>query len=269
MRHLKLLSITIFILLFIGFVTSCDTTGTDADPGQGNVTLQLETVSDNSSSKAGTRANISSEHDSLVVEGDNGTLQINDIRFIVEEFELEPADDDHANNAESEIEEFEAEPFFVDLPLSEDTMSLADSEIQAGLYEELDFEVENLDMDDNDEGDGHQSLASTIREEFPDWPDDASMVIIGTFTPSDGDPQSFKVFAEAEIEIEREFERPLEVTDNNSQHVVSIRINPVDWLQRSDGTVINLTEYDWDEHQELLEFEAEFEDGVKEIEIED
>lgn len=269
MKPIKLLPITILIISLLGFITSCDTTGTDSEPGQGIVKLQLETVSDNSSSKVRTGNIFSSEDDSLIVEGDNGTLQINDIRFVVEEFELEPAEDDEANNGESETEEFEAESFFVDLPLTDDTMSLVNSEIQAGLYEELEFEVENLDMDDDDDEEERQSLASTIRDEFPDWPDDASMVIIGTFTPSDGDSQSFKAFAEAEIEIEREFERPLEVTEDNNQQVVSVRINPVDWLQKNDGTVLNLADYDWDEHQELLEFEAEFEDGVKEIEVED
>lgn len=58
-----------------------------------------------------------------------------------------------------------------------------------------------------------------------------SMIITGTFTPTDGDPQPFKVFGKAEIEIEHEFESLLEVTEDNMQKVVSVNINPGQWLQ--------------------------------------
>jgi len=92
---------------------------------------------------------------------------------------------------------------------------------------------------------------------------------VGSFTPTDGDPQSFTVFAEAEIEIEREFNPPLEVTEDNMQQVVSVRINPTKWFERSDGSVIDLTQYDWEQQQQLLEFEAEFENGVEEIEVDE
>ncbi|WP_176466247.1 hypothetical protein [Aliifodinibius salipaludis] len=184
---------------------------------------------------------MSSSHDSLLIEGTNGTLQIDDIRFIVAEFELDPSE---ADDNSTELEEFESEPFFVDLPFVDEALSLANNQIQAGLYDELEFEVENLDFEDEEEGEDeeHQTLADSIRSEFADWPNEASMVIVGTFTPTDGDPQSFTVFAEAEIEIEREFNPPLEVTENNIQQVVSVRINPTTWFKQSDGSVIDLTQ---------------------------
>lgn len=259
--------ITSFFVLFafvLGLFVSCDTTSTDANGDQGNVSLQIKTVT-NSSPKVFS-ASTATDHDSLIIEGSNGTLRIDDIRFIVEEFELDP---EEAEDDSAEQEEFEAEPFFVDLPLNDETLSLANSQISAGLYEELEFEVENLDFDDGDEDEEHQALADTIRSHFSDWPDEASMVIVGTFTPTDGEARPFKVFAEAEIEIELEFEPPLEVTADNMEQVVLIRINPVRWFEQSDGTVLDLSEYDWDEQQELLEFSAEFENGLEEIEIED
>lgn len=262
--EVKRISLFVLFAFVLGFFVSCDTISTDADGEQGNVSLQIKTVT-NSPSKAFT-ATAATEHDSLIIEGSNGTLRIDDIRFIVEEFELDP---EEAEEDTAELEEFEADPFFVDLPLNEETLSLANSQIRAGLYEELEFEVENLDFDDGDDDEEHQALADTIRSHFPDWPDEASMVISGTFTPADGEAQAFKVFAEAEIEIELEFEPPLEVTADNMGQVVSVRINPVRWFERSDGTVFDLSEYDWDQQQELLEFSAEFEDGVEEIEIED
>lgn len=260
MKATKLFSFTIIAILIV-VLTGCDTTSTNTEPGEGNVELQFETVSGSSSAKADLSGSTISANDSLIIEGSNGTLQIDDIRLIVAEFELDPADDDST-------EEFESKPFFVDLPLGEGSLSLAKNQIQAGLYEELEFEVENLDLEDDD-GEEYSALADSIRSDFSDWPDEASMVIVGSFTPTDGDAQPFKVFADAEIEVEREFSPSLEVTEDNMQQVVSVQINPANWFERSDGTAWNLSEYDWDEHQQLLELEAEFEDGIEEIEVDD
>jgi hypothetical protein len=268
MKLTKLLSFAFLFALLVGFLTSCDPTGTNTDPGDGNVKLQFKTVSGSSSAKAVSSGNTtSSSHDSLLIERTNGTLQIDDIRFIVAEFELDPSD---ADDDSTELEEFESDPFFIDLPLGKETLSLANNQIQAGFYEELEFEVEDLDFDEEEgEDEEHLALVDSIRSEFSDWPEEASMVLIGTFTPDDGDPHSFKVFAEAEIEIEREFNPPLEVTEDNIQQVVSVRINPTKWFEQSDGSVTDLSQYDWDEHQQLLEFEAEFENGVEEIEVDE
>lgn len=268
MKLTKLLTFTTLIALLIGFITSCDTTSTNTEPGEGNVVLQFKTVSGSTSSKAVSSANTtSSAHDSLIIEGTNGTLRIDDIRFIVAEFELDPSD---ADDDSTELEEFESKPFFVDLPLGDETLSLANSLIQAGFYEELEFNVENLDFEDVEEdNEERQALADSIRSEFADWPNEASMVVVGTFTPTDGDPQSFKVFVDAEVELEIEFNPPLEVTEDNMQQVLSIQINPTKWFLRSDGSVIDLNQYDWDEYQQLLEFEAEFENGVEKIEVDE
>lgn len=268
MKLTNLLSFTTLFAFLIAFITSCDTTNTNA-PGEGTVKLQFETVSGSSSSKTLlSGSTTSTAHDSLLIEGTNGTLQIDDIRFIVAEFELDPSDVDDDS---TELEEFESEPFFVDLPLGDETLSLASSLIQAGLYEELEFSVENLDFEDieGEDEDEHRALADSIHAIYSDWPNEASMVITGTYTPSGGDLQSFKVFASAEIEIELEFNPPLEVTEINMQQVLSVQINPTKWFTRSDGTVIDLTQFDWDENQQLLEFEAEFENGVEKIEVDE
>jgi hypothetical protein len=234
--------------------------------------LQFKTISGSTLSQASALAKDGTANDSLIIEASNGTLQIDDIRFIVEEFKLEPADiEGEDDSLDTDTEEFEAGPFWVDLPLSEDTLSMGDSQIQAGLYEELEFEVENLDLDEDDDGDDQEQrvLADSIRTVFPEWPGEASMVLIGKFTSDDGQTELFKVFADAEIEIEREFATPLEVTEANSQKVLSVQFSPSEWFKKSDGTVIDLSAYDWDENQQLLEFEAEFEKGVKDIEMDD
>lgn len=270
----RLLSSTLSFLLAAVIMAGCDTTNTSDELNKGNVKIQFETVTSSSKALSSSSAKFNSEHDSLVVEGGNGSLQIDDIRFIVDKFKFE-FEDDGCEGTEAEegpdCEEFEAEPFFVDLPLDNDTLSLANDEIGTGLYKKIEFEVKDLDFENEEEGEDeeHQALADSIRAEFPEWPDEASMILVGTFTPNGGDPQPFKVFAKAEIEIEHEFEPPLEVTDNNMQKVVSVHINPARWLLQADGSVLDLTQYDWDRNQELLEFSAKFKDGIEEIKVDE
>lgn len=270
MQFSKQLSFAILLVSLVGFVSGCDALRTNTGGGKGSVELQFKTVSGSSASKAVSSDNVHSSHDSLLIEGTNGTLQIDDIRFIVEKFKLEPVDtDEEEDSLETKTEEFEAEPFFVDLPLTTDTLNLGDSKIKAGTYQELEFEVKDLDFEEEEDNEGNTALADSIRAEFPDWPEEASMVIVGSFTPNDGQKQPFKVFAKAEIEIEREFSPPLEVTEDNIEKVISIRINPTAWLKKDDGSVYDISRYDWEENHELLEFEAKFKDGIEEIEVDD
>lgn len=268
----------IAFVCMIGSLVACDSSSTDLGPDSitSNVGVQFETVTGEAN-----KAAASAENDTLTIEGSNGTLRIDDIRFIVAEFELERedddkngddnnGDDDNGDDDDEQWEEFELEPFFVDLPLTNDeVISIGDSDIPGGLYEELEFEIEDLELNDGEDEEAYGDLAEAIRSEFDDWPDDASMIISGTFTSSEGDERPFKVYADAEIEIEREFEPALEITSDDIEKMLSVRINPARWFERSDGTVLDLSQYDWDETDDLLEFSAEFEDGVEEIEIDD
>ncbi|MBD3615144.1 MAG: hypothetical protein HUJ22_01130 [Gracilimonas sp.] len=261
--------LTTFTLLII-IMAGCDTTSTDTKSSEGNVKLQFKTATGTSGTAAKALASgnsLMSQHDSLIVEGSNGTLTINDIRFIVEKFKLEPADVEN-DTVEIEYEEFEAEPFFIDLPLTDDTLNLGNNQIKAGFYEEFEFEVKDLDFEFDEEEEDHQALADSIRSEFPEWPEEASMIIIGSFTPTGGESQAFMVFAKAEIEVELEFEPPLEVTED-MEHVVSVNIDPTQWVLQEDGSVINLTDYNWGEREELLEFSAKFKEGLLEVEVDE
>jgi hypothetical protein len=270
LRVMRLLKIISSAAILIGLLSGCDDNGTSSqlNSGNGDVKIQFKT-STTTPAKTATNYNTTLATDSLIIRGNNGTLRIDDIRFIVNKFKLEPSDvDEEADSLDSEAEDFEVGPFWVDLPLNADSLTLGDSPITAGVYKKLEFKVEDLDLDDEDDADPElQSLADSIRSVFPEWPDDASLLVIGTYTPSDGSAESFKVYADAEIEIEREFETPLEVMEgSNIQGVLSINFNPAQWFEKSDGSVFELSNYDWDQTQEVIEFEAEFENGVQEIE---
>lgn len=206
---------------------------------------------------------------SLSIPGSNGTLILDDVRFIVAEFELERADSDEdcddALDGDA-CEEFDAPPQFVQLELDGSSPPVVTQAVDPDVYDELEFEVEDLDLDDEVEENGADlaALFQTILTEIPDWPEEASLLVVGSFTPTGGDPIDFRVFFEAEIEIEIEFEPPLDLTAD-PEATVTVVVDPSLWFAQPDGTVLDLSQF----QGQLVEFEAEFENGITEIEFDD
>lgn len=266
-----------FVVFMVGLgltLPGCDLASDSGSQIKRDLTLQFQTPASSSTKAKSSAHTLQQTGDTLTIEGSNGTLVIDDIRFIVEDFELERTDGEceALEGADEEAcEEFESEPFFVDLPLKADTLNLDTSPIQAGLYEELEFEIDDLELDEEDpeEQQGKQQLIDQVRTEFPDWPDPASMVITGSFISSEGDTTAFKTFAEAEVEIELEFNPPLEVGENTVNSLLRVNINPVRWFLSSDGTVINLSQYDFDSTGQTLEFEVEIGSGFESVEVDE
>lgn len=144
--------------------------------------------------------------DQLVVTGANGTLTISDIRMVVAEFELDGDDDVNtcgATGGGDDCEDFDAGPLFVDLPLTSGPVTVGSGDVPPGVYDEVEFEVEDLDDDEENatERQRIEALRQQILSHFPDWPRDASMLVVGTFTPTGGTARPFRAFVEAEIEI--------------------------------------------------------------------
>jgi len=213
---------------------------------------------------ASTRAFSVPSTGSLTISGSNGTLIIGDVHLIVSEFELEPAD---GRCDQGRCETFEAPPQFIALPLSGSSKLAVSQEVPAGVYDELEFEVE--DVDPGDEADPARreailELLATIRDQFPEWPRKASVAVSGSFAPDDlSGPVPFQVFLEAEIEVEREFDPPLVVDEDGASKVVTVGVDPAAWFTREDGTVVDLTRFDFDDTGETIEFELELERGFR------
>ncbi|MFB6097955.1 MAG: hypothetical protein ABEK84_02370 [Salinibacter sp.] len=246
-------------------IAGCDSAGPSASPGAGNVEVQFKTSYASSSSSTSSRSRAaprSSSPDSLVITGSNGRLTITDIRLIVSGLELE---------GEADSSEFEAAPSFLDLPLDTNEVApVAADDIPTGIYTEFEFEVEDVDLEDGDEeADGLTALRDTIQKAYPNWPQSASMVATGTFTPDGDTSRSFTTYFEAEIEVEQKLEPPLEVTDEGLSTSLTVKLDPTQWFSRNDGTVWNLSQFDYGSTGKLVEFDAEFEDGVSEIEAGD
>jgi hypothetical protein len=142
---------------------------------------------------------------------------------------------------------------------------IAAGTVPAGTYTELEFEVDDLD---DDEG-ASQDLLSDIRADFPNWPEDASMIVVGSFTPTDGMSRRFATYFEAEIEVERSLNPALEVTNDGFSRELIVRLDPARWFENADGTMQDLSQSDFEDSGTVIEFEAEFEEGVTEIEYGD
>ncbi len=207
------------------------------------------------------------------LEGTNGTLTIDDVRFIVSTFELDLAGGvcNGPVGEEGECEEVPEPPTFVALPLDGTSDPVVRRDVPAGQYVWLKFEIQNL-QDDGDDEEGvtpTPSLIDQIRNEFADWPGQASMLVTGSFTPTGGTPVPFRVYFDAEIEIEKAFDPPLVIDEMATDKSVTVTVDPRAWFLRSNGTVMDLSQYDFDATGQLLDFQFEIEEGFTSVHIDD
>jgi hypothetical protein len=206
----------------------------------------------------------------MVITGTNGTLTIDEIRLIVAEVELDGIDDacEDGTAATNDCAKFEAPPRFLDLPLDGEPIEAFMELIPAGVYDELEFEIEDLEDDEADTQFAAEieALRLQIIAEFPDWPRKATALVVGTFDSVNGS-MDFRVYLEAEIEIERSLVPPLVVGDQGSASTdLTVDVRPDIWFTRSDGSILELHLYDYDTTGQVLEFELEMGDGFLEIE---
>ena len=208
----------------------------------------------------------------LEIAGTNGTLRLTGVHLIVAEFELERLEYDDCDLLgeldDDGCEEFQAPPFFVDLPLDNTEVTVAASSITPDTYKELEFEIERLDDDDVPAAVAAALLAE-IRQDIPDWPSRASMAFVGEFEETGGAIRPFTVYADAEIEIEMDLVPPITIDSAADDHDITVVVDPSEWLKSVDGSVLDLSARDYGTTGDLLEFEVEIEDGFKEIEFDD
>ena len=192
----------------------------------------------------------------ITLTGTNGTLVIQDIRLIVAEIELERAEGACLTGGNG-CEEFEGGPFLVNL-LDGTAAEVVSAEIPAGTYTEFEFEVEDLDTDDDEDSAKRQRMQAILmqmRQAYPGFPGNASMVVHGTFTPTGGTAQKFTVYFDAEIEVEHEFATPFRVPEDGA---ILVNLQPATWF-KSGTQVVNLAAL----NGRTVEFEAEFKSGIK------
>lgn len=93
------------------------------------------------------------------------------------------------------------------------------------------------------------------------------MLVEGSFTPTGGAPTDFRVFFEAEIEVEIAFPGHGLDLSGETDAVATVVLDPAGWFSRPDGSVVDLSQFSG----QIPEFEAEIESvgsGFTEIEVE-
>lgn len=252
-------------LLFAPLVGACgDTTG---PAGTAPVEVRFATVSTTSALNANGASLFMAavETAALTVPANDGVFQIADVQFIVSELELEGTETcTVTEDGETEIDEceFESGPHLVRLPLAGGVISLGTGHITEGTYTFLEFEVEDLEVDEEDTDDSDKqgaldAILTDVRSMYPDFPAGASMVVSGQYVPDTGGAQPFTVYFDAEIEIQMALDPALEVPAND---VLTINVDPSVWFAGFDLLAAN---------GQLVEFELEMEDGFVEVEIDD
>jgi len=208
----------------------------------------------------------------MVIDGLNGSLTIDEIRIIINQAELKPADGscDLAEASGEDCPDFEAPPRFLDLPLDGEPIDAFTALIPAGTYKALDFEIEDLEDDETDPtvAAAIDVLRADILSEFPDWPDQASVLVSGSFTPTGSDPVDFRTYLKAEIEVEMALVPNLVIDESGrASRNLTVDVSPHMWFLLDDGSVLPLSDYDYGATQEMLEFDVEMEDGFTQIEV--
>lgn len=185
--------------------------------------------------------------------GTNGTLTIDEIRIVVSDFALE-APDGNCSGAVG-CARFGGAPLATPVPLTSGNVPLVQSAISAGNYDELKFEVENLQADEADDQDKAADLSELlqeVRQDVADWPENGSVYVTGQFTPTDGDPVPYRTFLEAEVEVALSFGAPLAISDEDTGDQIVVRISPAQWF--SGEQVVDLSQYDFDATGEVAAF---------------
>jgi hypothetical protein len=130
----------------------------------------------------------------------------------------------------------------------------------------VEFEVKDLEVDVGDADDASDAariaaVLAQVRATYADWPAGASMVIVGTFTPTGGVAQPFRSYFDADLEVERLLNPPLVVDATSTGLTIDLR--PDLWFKNTDGTVRNLALSNFATTGTLIDFDVEFEDGCE------
>jgi hypothetical protein len=241
------------ILAMLPLLWACEDATGPEDTGQVTVRFAAMTAAGMSAQLPATFASMAPTAQAVPIDLGNGTV-IDDIRLILSEVELEGPDNACLTGEDHGCEEIEVGPFLVSL-LADDAGTEVEAEIPAGTYDELEFEVEDLEWDDDDDGSKQAVMADLLTQmqsAYEGFPSDASMVVHGTCATGG----EFTVYFAAEIEVEKEFATPFVVPGDQS---ILVHLDPSMWFM-SGGQPMDLCGMNGQTVD--LEAEFEFENGV-------
>ncbi|MFW6193628.1 MAG: hypothetical protein ACOC83_09105, partial [Gemmatimonadota bacterium] len=190
---------------------------------------------------------------SVELGGANGTLTIDEMRIVVSGFAMEEPD----GNCSGAVgcARFDGPPVATPLPLTDESLPVAQGSIAAGAYDELTFEVEDLEADepgDQEKADQLADLLEEVRQDVPDWPESAAAYVTGQFTPTGGEPVEFRTFLEAEATVSLSFAAPLAISDEDSGDRMMVEVTPAAWFAGEE--VVDLSAHDFDLTGDVVSF---------------
>lgn len=253
------------LLVFSALLSSCDLFGPD-DGGNVAVRFQVATQSGTASDVPLDLMATSAAADALLITGRNGTLSLTRIALIVDRLELEghgaaceddrPDREERGDNEDEDDDEdedhgreceFRMNDFLLELPVDGSELTVADDLIPVGIYDQLEFRIDNFKHHfDHDNDRVISMLEADLRSRFPDWPQQASVLIEGSFQPvGGGAARPFRAFMDTELKVEIDLVPPLEVGESGPNRVVTIQLQPDLWFRRIDGNVVDLSAFDF------------------------
>ena len=199
-------------IISIAAFTACDSTDPHSNlDGQG--IIQMKAASSAASAKI--QSSITPQGAVVVNDGTN-QIEIREVKFFIEEFELEGT----SGTADYELEDLD--DFIVNLPLDGTSITIVQADIPTGIYDEFELDIEKPDSDIN-----------VSDFDFKDETGSYSVVVKGLFN---GEEFTFRSSEDFEIDVD--LNPPLEISEV-SQSTLTIEIFVPIWFMGADGMIMN------------------------------
>lgn len=151
------------------------------------------------------------------------TLVVTGVQVVLREVELQASDDAGADS--TRVEEFEAGPLLVDLPLGGATDQVVSVDVTPGTYNEVEFKVDAVR---GDEGSSASFLAAN-----PGF-DGVSVRVTGTFNGT-----AFTFTSGLESEQEHDLNPALVVVEGGGAMNLTLSIDHTSWFAGPDGGLVD------------------------------
>jgi hypothetical protein len=249
------------LMLAAAILAGCD--GLAREPAGGNqVAVDFLVVSSEDATTPVQAARYSAGLEkAFVLVCDRGALTITEIRLIAARFVLETETGACAGGTAG-CASFRAEPFLVGLPLDESPLTVANGTAPLGSYSFLRFELMKLNSNDDPAlAADVRDLQRSIRRSLGEWPENAAMVVAGTYTPADGEPRSFRAFFDAGAGVDLSLEPQLTFSPTSKSESITVQIDLSRLFRDATGLVLDLSALDYGQTGTVAKLPGKMEDA--------
>ena len=202
-------------LVALGGMVACDSTGT----GRQTVSISFSTQVPAAAAAAAPAI----AYDITVSNGGN-TLVISRAQLVLRELELKTSSTVSCatGTADDSCEEIQLGPMLIDLPVTDAVLSPISTQVPAGTYREIEFDIRRPGTDPADEA---------FKAANPNFAN-ASIRLEGTYN---GTP--FVFVSELDQEVQIDFDPPVVITEGNNNATIAVDIRS--WFTTATGALID------------------------------